>query len=259
MTLPEISTKTIGILTFLVGSGIALVASAETVHFGTLASFSGPDDLDLAGTFAYAVDFPGGGGTVKGLAFTGETAPGVSITAERTADPWSPKPEYGADADSNALEDVMLGIRYSLWQDPAPNTISINLTVEDGQPYKLQLLWSENYWPNSGRRFFDVVVDGQLAIDELDVNAVQGDPPGTASAPRSSPATKGAVYTHTLTASGTTLNITLSHGSTAGGDFNEIINGLTLEEVPEPASLILLAVGSLAVFGLGGVRRRRAR
>ena len=59
------------------------------------------------------------------------------------------------------------------------------------------------------------------------------------------------LYTGIFRPSSATLNVTLAAGGD-GGDTNPIISALTLEAVPEPATLGILGLGGLALL------RRRA-
>jgi hypothetical protein len=231
--------------TLLLVLAVAATA-APTVHYGSLGTFSGPGDLDLSGDFKYAVDVGGGGGTVSGLAFTNDTVAGVTVTAENLASPWSTKPEFGATADDNTLEGIMHGIRWTNATNGAPVSVLVDLDVTAGNTYELQLLWTENYWSGPNRTF-DVSIEGALAVDELDIRVVTGQ--------SGQPSTLGAVYTHTLVAPDSQLNITLDPGS--GSDPNPIINAFTLEDVtpedepgaliPEPAGFSLLGLALLAL------------
>lgn len=231
-----------------------LTASAAVVNFGSLSTFSGPPELDLAGTFPYAVNVGGPAGySVAGLTFTNDSVAGCSITAGNLANPWGTKPEYGSTPDQDALENLMYSIRWST----APNTVAVNLAVTPGTSYKLQLLFNENYWSNPGpSRTFDISLEGSLAVDELEIRQATGQ--------WSQPQTRGTVYTHTFTAADSTLNILLSPGTTTPGDENPLINAFTLEQLPPPEPPGPSGPGipepaMAAVLGLGllGLRKRR--
>ena len=96
-----------------------------------------------------------------------------------------------------------------------------------GQQYKLQLLFTENYWPNATQWAFDVLIDNVLAADEFDVAAEQGDLPGSGTPPRANRPTRGAVITETFVAAGSVLEIKMTEGTSAGDD-NPFINAFTL-------------------------------
>ena len=204
----------------IIAVAMGVIAAAGPVAAGTLSTFTGAGDLDLSGSFDYAVDIPGAGGTVDGLAFTGDSVAGVTVGAGNIADPWATKPDY-TGPDDTVLEDIMHSIRWS-----SGSNVTVDLAVTPGTQYKLQLLWSENHYTTSNQRTFDVVVNGTTALTGFDILAATGNRVG---AP-----TVGAVYTDTLTPYTGTLNVTLSPGGTAG-DKNPIINALTLERLATPA------------------------
>ncbi|HUT34794.1 MAG TPA: LamG-like jellyroll fold domain-containing protein [Planctomycetota bacterium] len=208
--------------------GIALAAlvvvataglGAPIVYFGTLASFGGPGELDLTGTFSCSWNPAGPTTPVGGLTFVndaGATYQGITYWSQNTTYPWGTKPEYGSTQDANNLETVMYGIRWSA----SPNSVNVTLPTYAGRQHKLQLIFSENYWAAPGRRTFDINVGGSLAVDEFDTLAVTG---GWSGQP-----TRGAVYTYSFVPAAGTVAISLTPGTTAS-DKNPILNALTLE------------------------------
>jgi hypothetical protein len=219
-------------------------------NFGELSPFTGPGDLDLEGRFAYAINFTPEGSpdtrTVGGVEFTRDAlVAGATVTSQFAADNWGTRPEYGATADDNALEEIMWDIKWS----GNPNAVSIDLDVDPGTLYKLQMLFSENFWNNRGSRTADILFEGATAVSGFDIQAISG--------PRGGSPTAGALYTYQFIATDSVLNIGLIPGGGAS-DLNPIINALTLEVevIPEPSTFLIWSIGLL---GLIGWRRRRAK
>ena len=232
--------------------GLATSYQPSNTHVsGTMSAFTGADPgegLDLTGAFAYAVNVGGADTSVGGLTFTDSTTtPGFTLLADHSFATWDTKPEYGSSAADNGLETVMHSIRWSDYLPPR-STIDIAMDVQAGKPYKLQLLFSENILNlPAGSRVIDLLIDGREVDEYFDINAIMGHFP-------SGPITRGAVFSYMVIPTSDVLNIRLS-GAAVGTDANPILNGLTLELIPEPATMALCA---LALAGLGGyVRRRR--
>ncbi len=204
-------------------------------HAATVSTFSGPTDLDLSGDFTYAVNILGPSYVVSGQTFTEDNAPGISVTPGIQDATWVNKPEYGADTDSNNLEQIMWSIRYSNTQ------FDVDLDVSPGQLYKLQLLLTENFHSSTGfTRIADIEIEGATEVSGLDVLAVQG--PRTPDIQGSGISFQGVVVTHPFVASDATLNISIIKNA-ASDDPNMLLNGLTLERIPEPSALIVLSLG----------------
>ena len=221
-------------------------ATAETINFGSLAKFEGASDLDLSGDFLYTTNITPDttAPVINGLTFTPNASlAGLSVTSANSAANWVNKPEYGASSDDDALEDAMHDMRYSSTGSGAD--LNIDADVISGQQYKLQLLFSENFYTTTGSRSFDISIEGSKAVDEFDIINTAGTWTGAPTA--------GTVFTYIFTAGDTNLDIDLEPG-TSFSDHAPLINGMTLEKVPEPASIILF---SMAGFGLLMARRRR--
>jgi hypothetical protein len=215
-----------------------------TVFAGSVGRFSGGDEgegLDMSGQFAYAVNVGGPGGAMVGNAiFTdgsneGATA-GVSINPlpSNQIPDWL-APEYGDSANDQGLETVMQSIRWF-----TPPGLEVDLEVEAGQAYQLQLLFAEQCCD----RGFDISLEGEMVVDNFNVQLAQGGINDTSA---------GAVYSHTFTAGDDVLNIALGGVNQLAPDNNPILNAVTLEVVPEPSSAVLLVLGLLGLLA----RRRR--
>jgi hypothetical protein len=221
-------------------------APTNTVLRGTIGAFTGADageGLDLSGTFAYAINVGGPAATVGNAMFTagseagiaGGSTPGASITDANEILNWN-NPTYGDSADDNNLETVMRSIRWN-----TPPGVNVDLQVEANQPYKLQLLFAEMCC----NRGFDISVEGELLVDNFNVQVLQGGINNQ---------TQGVVFSDTVVSTDGVLNIVLGGSNPLAPDNNPILGGLTLEVVPEPSSLLLTV---LACFGIGMSARKR--
>lgn len=192
--------------------------------------------LDLDGLFSYAVDVGRDASTpdlqVRDALFTDHTVNGVTITGT-VLSAHETKPDYGASADDDNLETIMHSIRHG-----GPR---VDLDVEVGQEYKLQLMFSDN-----GRdydRAFSVIIEGET-VAEIVAPAFALD--------------RGTVFTYQFRASDDILNIVLSGQDIgAGTDHNPILNAFTLENVPEPGTLMLACAGLVGLLLIVGPRRRK--
>jgi len=186
---------------------------------GQAGGFGGPGDLDLAGDMVYAIDVspnPAPSRSVGGAVFTPDNAtPGVAVAAGNSVNDWGTKPEYGSSADDDNLEAIMHDIR---WSTNSP--VTANMEVVRGNTYKLQMLFSDIH-VEPGKRPFDIQIEGATAHDEFDPAYYRGTWDSV---------NRGAVYTATVTAGDSQLNVALLPGST-GDDQNPILNAFTLEQV----------------------------
>jgi hypothetical protein len=217
----------------------------NTVLKGSVDAYTGADageGLDLQGSFAYAVNVGGPAVAVGSVMFTdgsiagmaGGSSTGAAITVANEIPDWHAA-AYGDSPADDGLEAVAASIRWNV-----PPGLNVDLEVTAGQEYKLQLLFAENCCD----RGFDIFVDGELSVDNFTVPGTQGGIANTSA---------GAVFSQTFVASGDLLNIRLGGANPLVGDGNPILNGLTLEVVPEPSSLVLFALGLL------GLRPRRRK
>lgn len=241
----------------------ATPADASDVHLGTLTPFTGGDageGLDLDGDIIYAFNLGGTDQTVQGVIFAaapvggppaGITPAGNTLEFDYSnANPGGANgANYGATANDDALESVVNSVWYnSNW--------SFDLDVENGKQYQLQLILQESFFPQQGtvQRNFDVSVETtspstlSLAIDELvlgmETNGANLDGADT-----------GLVYTYNFTATDSSFQVALDD-SPNGPDPNAVLAAVTLEQVPEPSSVVMLMLGAVSLLGSRRMRRR---
>lgn len=203
-------------------------------------SFTGGDigeGLDLDGNFSYAVNLLGPAvGSIRDANFTADNEPGVTVRAENGVSLWH-NASYGSTTNDDRLETVMQSIRWSR----SPGTVEVDLAnLILGRTYKGQLLFAESGYD----RGFDIFAEGVKLVDDFNPGITQGGWYITS---------KAAVVSFEFTATDSMLNLALG-GLAPYSDKNPILNGLTLEllpeqeqqSVPEPTSgLGLLALGAI--------------
>jgi hypothetical protein len=210
------------------------------------------EGLDFQGNFVYAIDFAnpnmGGGQTIGDATFTPwQSTPGATNVAQNDDSGIFVTGTTAADA---ALKQVVDTGRWAA----DTNNITSDLTVEPGRPYQLQLIFQEGWNATAPDiRRFHIDVEGVRVATNFDITAVTGPQPlNRNDPPVLTPNQRGAVLTYSLTAADNMINIVLSHGASD----NPRIEALTLELVPEPATLAI--VGLFVTCGLAvGLRRQR--
>lgn len=199
-----------------------LIVPQPTVLAGELGTFTGGDPgegLDLVGDFEYALNIGGPGGYVVGdVEFEdgselGLDNDGVFITDANEIVDWYVAGEFGDSGNDDDLEFVMESIR---WNEPPG--LEIDLSVESGATYEMQLLFGEQCCS----RGFDIFVEGEMVVDDMNVSRVQG---------RIANPEQGVVYSYTFTAGDGTLNLELGGEDPTSPDNNPILNALTLKRV----------------------------
>jgi len=199
----------------------ALALADTTIFLGSIDNFDGPNDLDLDPTkIVYAIEV-GGDGTdrpVRGVTFLSDSnvIAGYSHNAGGRLD-WSGYSfTDGLPADNTQLNEIMNNARCC-------GTHTYNLDVTTGTSYRLQLLWGE---ADLRKRVWDVRIDGQDALDEIDINGliVGGVEQNTGAATR---------YLYDFTAPDNQLNITLGNqfGANDGGDRNYVMSAIILSNL----------------------------
>lgn len=207
-------------LAFWLGSWCSFSLPAATV--GT---FSGGDDgegLDLRGNFLYAINIgPGGAAGQAGDAdFLADSVTGLTVVSKAVVAPWG-TPSYGDTPADEVIEKVMRSIRH-MWPPPlSPMEVTL-AGLEPGAEYKLQLLFVETCC----QRAFDVLIDGELVVDEFAPVLEQGGLELQAST--------GVVITHSFTAANNQVKVVLDGNTVTSPDYsdlNPILAGLTLERI----------------------------
>lgn len=198
------------------------------VSSGQIGVFTGGDPgegLDMAGEFVYALDVGGPGGVTVGNAnFTDASilgidsgeSPGVEITVANEILDWH-APDYGTSDADLALADPMRSIRWNV-----PPGVNVDLDVAPGT-YQLQMLFAESCC----NRGFDILVEDELAVDDFNVQELQGGINVT---------TQGAYFRDTVVVTDGTLSIFLKSDNPGAPDNNPILNALTLERLGPPTS-----------------------
>lgn len=203
------------------------------VNLGTLSQITGPQDLDLVGQMVYAINFSANDPvrTVAGVQFLPDTQaiPGATLYGPNNVTPWQNRPEFGASADANELEEILHDIRWAT----NPDKLSARLAVTAGEEYKLQVLFSGNTFED---RKWDIRVNGQNAVDEV---TSLGASPG-----QSYSSARATLYTYQFTAPTSTVVVEMGSffGNNEGGDRNPIWQALTLERIfipPTPDDVAL--------------------
>ncbi|MCA9151265.1 MAG: hypothetical protein KDA92_18265, partial [Planctomycetales bacterium] len=208
---------------------IAPDQAAWTVDPTRIRQFHSAADLDFDGEFVYAVNAGGPAtnaqnqplviGDAHFIAGNVASQPTL-ITANLEAANWYPDANYGATADDNNLEFVMKSIRWDRHPtDPSSDQASfmINLNVEPGQSYKLQMLFAELAFD----RGFDIVVEGQEIARDFVISHQQGG---------INVKDTGVVFTHAFVARDNLFTVEFKGDAGVPND-DPIINGLTLEKL----------------------------
>jgi hypothetical protein len=228
-TIPFMLKPTSRLLRSWAAQGLALALLTATSAWAAPAevrAFTGGDPgegLDLQGNFAYAINVgPNGAvGKVGDAVFLADDVAGVSISAQNQIAGYH-NAVYGDSANDNNLERVIQDIRWSA----APNTVIVTLAVESGIQYNLQLLFADN----GANRGYDILVEGNLEVDDFNPGGVQGLDPETFLPVNN----QGAVVSFEFTAADSELEIILDGNTVENfelSDLNPILNGLTLERL----------------------------
>ena len=218
---------------------------------GTVVStFTGGDageGLDLSGQFLFAVDIRGPGGvSARDATFTTDSAPGVTVVAQRNVLNWGPANRFGSSQADDALEVVTKAIRFSSTRDydtsMHPHPVQITLSnLEPKTRYRLQLIFCDKMDQMGMDREigFDVIVDGNVVADDFSPLQTHG----------ARAVTKAAVVTVDMLSNGDSVLIELGGETSFADGTNPIIQALTLEQgvLDEGASEGRLALDQLGL------------
>ncbi len=213
----------------LLALAVTALTAANSLAAATVGIFTGGDPgegLDLQGTFTYAVNVGpnGAAGKVGDADFTGDSIPGVTVTADNNIGTggWLAA-TLGDTTNDDNLETVLASIRWSA----APNVVTVQLRVERGIEYKLQILQGEQCCPGRG---FNILLNGETLAEDFLPGVVQA-PGGDFAFEKT---VNGAVITHQFVAATNNLVLVLSGPAAPSEeitDRNAILNGFTLERL----------------------------
>lgn len=214
------------LLVWLVGISIPIWADT-VVKLGEIKQIQGPQDLDLDGEFAYAINFSADDPprTVHGVTFLPDNKKitGATLIGPQNVTPWMSKPEFGDTPDDNSFEEILADIR---WADSGSGQrLRATLVITNGFQYQLQVLISAN---NPENRRWDIRIDGKDAVDEI---TSLGASPG-----QSYSVDRATLYTYTFLATTNKLVVEMGDlfGLNDGGDRNPIWQALTLKHAFTP-------------------------
>jgi hypothetical protein len=210
----------------------ALTASSAWGATATVDIFTGGDPgegLDMQGNFTYAVNVgPNGAvGKVGDANFTADTVAGVTVSAgENIGSGGWLVADFGETENDNNLEAVLASIRWSNAAN-SPSVVTVQMRVEQGVEYKLQILQGENCCPGRG---FNILLNDELLAENFMPGVVQS-PGGDFAAEK---LVNGAVISYQFIATTNNLVLVLSGPAAPSEeitDRNAILNGFTLERL----------------------------
>jgi hypothetical protein len=198
------------------------------------------------------------GGVVFRQQDNAQSVDGIVVTPDPSGIAGQALPNLGDSSDADALERIF---NFGEFGD-----YDVAFPVENGGRYKVQVLMFEFI---SLFRAFDVLIDGNVAVDELAV--IQNDG-AHQDALAGVSTTTFTVYEATVDATSSLLTVGFRAGTLGlphplaaqdpanfGGatvnDGNPFVQAITVERIPEPGAAALVAVAALAWHGL---RRRQA-
>ncbi|MGE3311017.1 MAG: hypothetical protein AB7O66_13695 [Limisphaerales bacterium] len=213
----------------LLALALTAASTASSWAAATVGIFTGgdPDEgLDLQGNFTYAVNVGpnGAAGKVGDADFTGDSVPGITVDAQNNIGTggWLTA-TLGDTANDDNLEKVLASIRWSA----APAVVTVQMRVEPGVEYKLQVIQGEQCCPGRG---FNIILNGETLVEDFMPGIVQS-PGGDFAFEKT---VNGAVITHQFIAATNNLVLVLSGPAALSEEINDrnaILNGFTLERL----------------------------
>ena len=240
-------------------AGPTVLAPGATHTVGSSVS-----DIDLTGNIVYAIDSGSGADrTLAGVLFEGSQAGAIAGYTQSTANVslgWGSY-DIGATIDDDTLETMLADIQCCDTTFGSPATYAF--AVPNGL-FQVQLLFGEKGSANSPdhTRPFDIEIEG-LTTDEInvvgllnadgshahpDAGTFDFDGDGTLN-------DQFSIYMQNVEVTDGILNIRQGQivGDLVGGDRNQVLSAIIVEQVPEPASAALFAAGAIGFLA----RRRR--
>lgn len=222
------------------------ISTAQTVNSGTLSTFTtlAGAKLDAPSTYLKAIDFTNVNrtNTVQGITFTSsDFTPNFSPQGANFAASSLPL-NYGPGADAGAFATIMQDIRWGntgLGQGTVGGTFT---GMTPGQ-YLVKMYFFENFYGTSSavQRKFNIQLDNTLVV--------------TGFVPGGLGANVSYVYELPVTIGlQTGFTVRAINGTYPGFDNNPILSAMTLQAVPEPATMAILGLGTV-----GLLRRRKAK
>lgn len=208
---------------------LATLSVGSSWAAATVGVFTGGDPgegLDLQGNFTYAINIgpDGAAGKAGDATFTADNVVGVTVTAQNNIGTggWLAA-TLGDTPNDDVLEKVLSSIRWS----GSPAVVTVELRVEKGIEYKLQVIEGESCCPGRG---FNIILNGETLAENFMPGVVQS-PGGDFPAEK---LVNGAVVTYQFVSQTNRLVLELSGPAATSEEINDrnaIVNGLTLERL----------------------------
>ena len=199
---------------------------------GSVTTFRTAADLDFSGDFVYGINVGGPAendfgdaltiGDVELTAGTNDDEldlndQGVYMTVANELPSWFSAAASGFGDGSDDDNNLGFALQSIRWNQPPG--IEVGLDVEPGESYKLQLMMGEGCCD----RGFDVLVEGELMVDNLIVHDLQDE--------GINDGTSAVAFTHEFVAGDDQVDITLGGIVFGTPDNNPILHVLTLEHL----------------------------
>ena len=178
---------------------------AEAVNSGEIALLQATEDLDLDGEIVAAINYGGDDLELAGVAFVGDVTSGIPYALNQ--------PDF--DGDPATWTPLELLAYTDVYAVPG-SALQLDLPVESGRDYRLQLVIFEPGYTAQGSRSLDVWVEGEHVLEGLEAHTESNE--------------AAIRYTLDLTAGDELLEVVVAGAD--GGDGYAILSGLVLEADP---------------------------